>query len=83
MHIECFLQGNDDVSNPSTSGTRQPYFICITIDGRRRNGNFFIKIDPSLIDVENHPGKAHDILFKFNFVFNIEYRIFGLHILSN
>ena len=72
MHIECFLQGNDDVSNPSTSGTRQPYFICITIDGRRRNGNFFIKIDHSLINVEDHPVKAFDILFKLHFVFNAE-----------
>ena len=42
------------------------------IDGRRRNGNFFIKTDHSLIDVENHAGKAYDIIFKFNFVFNTE-----------
>ena len=42
------------------------------IEGRKRNGNFFIKIDLSLIDVETHSGKAYDILFKLNFAFNVE-----------
>ena len=42
------------------------------IDWRRRNGNFFLKTDHSLTDVENHPRKAHDIIFKLKFVFNIE-----------
>ena len=69
MHVECFLQGNDDVSNSSTSGTRQPHFICTKADGRRRNGNFFIKVGHSLIDVEDHLVKAFDILFKLHFVF--------------
>ena len=45
---------------------------CTLMDWRRRNGNFLIKTDHSFIDVENHPGKAYDILFKLNFVFNIE-----------
>ena len=45
---------------------------CTIIDGRRRNGNLFIKTDDSLIDVENQAVKAYDILFKLNFVFNVE-----------
>ena len=55
--------------NSSASGTRQPHFICSKIDGRRRNGNFFTKVDHSLIDVEDYPVKAFDILFKMHFAF--------------
>ena len=73
MHIECLSQGNDDVSYSSISGTNQRHFMYTTMDGRRRNGNFFIKVDHSLINDEDHPIKAFDIIFKLHFVFNIDH----------
>ena len=62
---------------------------CTIIDGGRRNGHFFIKIDHSLIDVEGLAVKACGIHFKLNFIFNVENPkllenfydfIYGLHI---
>ena len=47
--------------------------MCSIANGNRNSGNFFLKVDHELVNVENHPVKAFDILFKLHFVFNIEY----------
>ena len=70
IYTEFYLQGNDDALNSvETAVNRQLHLV----NGSWNSGIFFIKVDHELVNAENHPVKAFDILFKLHFVFNVEY----------